>query len=122
VYKEGNELMVNNKKIVIANIVLVAVIIGISMWNLSATVSASLNNISQSISDVSYKIDDDPNQLIVYKSLGEAAHYLNIPKDDLQKIIDDKSSNIPYIKVGNKINFYRHALNEWIKSSTINID
>ena len=110
----------NNEGLVFKTI-LIAIIVGVCTSTMFGGIKDSIHQLSNSISDLANIPNNNSNDFIDM-SIGEAAVHLNISKDDLQKIIDDDSSDIPYIKIGNKIVFYRHALYKWAESAQININ
>jgi hypothetical protein len=102
------------------NLIIPSIIIAIAILDLGLKISSGLNNISETIS---YKSDlmDSTDPLQYYNGIGAAASYLGMTKAELKLIIENENSNIPYIKVGDKIIFYKDALDEWLKTSRINI-
>lgn len=112
--------MKNNNEGLVFKTILIVIIIGVCTSNMFGGIKDSIHQLSNSISDLANMTNNDSNDFIAM-SIGEAAVHLSIPQDDLQKIIDDNSTNIPYVKIDNKIIFYKHALYKWAESAQINL-
>lgn len=106
----------------------------ILILNLGYQLSENLNDISFKLSDISNSINslsivhnDDSD----YNSNNDtpekfdmtfASSYLNIEYDELVKLVEDKNSNIPFIRIGNDYIFYKDALDNWLKVAKVEID
>ena len=78
-------------------------------------VSIGLNNINNTINNI---MNADNSKDIL--TISEAADYLGISEDKLNKIINGSDGNktgIPHTTIGNEYLFSRKALNEWVESS-----
>ena len=113
--------MKNNNDGLIFKAILISVIVGACASSMFGGVKDSIHKLSNSIYELANRSNNDSMD-VVAMDIGEVSAYLDIPKDDLQKIIDDDSTDIPYIKIGNKIIFYKHSLYKWIESAQININ
>ena len=74
-------------------------------------VSIGLNNINNTMNA------DNSKDIL---TISEAADYLGISEDKLNKIINGSDGNktgIPHTTIGNEYLFSRKALNEWVESS-----
>lgn len=82
-------------------------------------ISIGLNNINNTIYDTINKIMNSDNSKEIL-TISEAADYLGISEDKLNKIINGSDGNktgIPHTTIGNEYLFSRKALNEWVESS-----
>lgn len=102
---------------------------GICIIDAGLKISNGLNNISDALYNVSGGLygmsepyENNYSDSLESYNLAQAATYLGISEENLMKIIEDKNSNIPYIKVGYIVTLHKHALDEWSKTATINID
>lgn len=112
--------MKNNNEGVRFKTILIVIIVCVCLSAIFGGIDDSFYQLSNSISDLA-NTNNNPNDCISM-DIGEASAYLNIPKDDLQRLVDNNSTDIPYIKIGDKIIFYRHALYKWIESTQVNIE
>lgn len=100
---------------------LIIAIASMYMYSLAGSINQGLYTLSNSISELARTTGNNPEDLNA-KNIGEAAVYLNIPKDTMLNIVEDEDSKIPHIKIGDTIIFYKQALDEWAKTARINIE
>lgn len=82
-------------------------------------ISIGLNNMNNTIYETINKMMNSDNSKEIL-TISEAADYLGISEDKLNKIIngsDDNKTGIPHTRIGNEYLFSRKALNEWVESS-----
>ncbi|MCZ8510819.1 helix-turn-helix domain-containing protein [Clostridioides difficile] len=96
------------------------IVIGVMILNLSLNLSSSVSDLTNKIEDTS--VATDKSSLVKFESIEEASSYLGIHKESLNKLLLDKNSKIPYLKIKGKYIFYRDALDEWIKNLSFVIE
>ncbi len=106
----------------------------ILILNLGYQLSENLNDISFKLSDISNSINslsivhnDDSdynsnNDTPEKFDMAFASSYLNVEYDELVKLVEDKNSNIPFIRIGDDYIFYKDALDNWLKVAKVEID
>lgn len=99
-----------------------AKIIASGMRDNGSNISSGLNNISQGLNGISNTIYSIKNQdnLISRKqiyNITDAANYLGISQFELESIVENKDSGIPYVKVNDKYIFNKDALDKWMSTA-----
>lgn len=79
----------------------------------------STNNISSSIEYVGDQLKelnekDHGIKNIMYMT--EAANYVGLTFNDFKTLIEEKKTNIPYVKVNNLYIFHKESLDEWLQN------
>lgn len=102
--------MNNEKKIGTAIIVLAfSILLG------SIILAVSINNLPNKVVNVEMKTEN-------VLSLEEAADYLGITAMSLEKTIETKSTEIPFLKLEGNYIFTKKGLDEWLTNTHIDLD
>lgn len=80
---------------------------------ISEGVSQGLNNFNNTINNKIVNNVEEKNNI----NLSDAAKYLGISEDMLIKVVYNKDSKIPYIKIDGYLIFNKNALDKWISES-----
>jgi excisionase family DNA binding protein len=92
---------------------------GVNILGGFTNVSSGLNNIVRTMSDANSINEVNKRNTI---DLATAANYLGITEDSLMKIINNKKSGIPYIKMGEFYILSKDALNKWLETARVEIE
>lgn len=88
-------------------------------------VESGLVNIGSGLNNISNNLNSYNQNQIISKdnySLDEAAVYLGITQDKLIKLVDNKGSGIPYVKIENSYIFNKNALAKWLETAKVEME
>lgn len=104
------------------SIIISASIVTKGMKNNGEYVRSGLGDIGSGLNSISSDINPNNKNQGIPKdnySLDDASTYLGIAENKLIKLVDDKGSGIPYIKIGSDYIFNRNALDKWLETAKI---
>lgn len=87
--------------------------VGTGIVNIGSVLSNASNNLTVHYQDKAMSRDN--------YNLDDAAAYLGITRDKLVKLVDNKDSGIPYVKIENNYIFNKKALEKWLETARIEI-
>lgn len=93
---------------------------------------ATLNGmyaIAQSTSSIGSVMNNQNNNNIIMNPMGnkvmldfvDTYRYLNISEDDLNKLVANPDTKIPYIKINGKYVFNKNALDKWLETARVEV-
>ncbi|GFP76689.1 hypothetical protein [Clostridium fungisolvens] len=81
--------------------------------------------IAQSNSNISNVMNNQNNNLIMngktMLDFVDTYRYLNISEDDLNKLVANSDTKIPYLKVNGKYIFNKNALDKWLETARVEV-
>ena len=100
------------------SIILLAICLVISAIIVSRSIRAASFNLQNGLARI--QIQASPTSSYQYKdtmSIYQAASYLEIDKDELEKLITDKKIDIPYTEINSHYVFCKSAIDKWVEKN-----
>lgn len=122
--------MNKDKNLILSGIVILLLIFNMIQMNRISkhvreidSINNQINYLRNEVSNLRFQTQNQPQVQVTGRdndkkimSAGELAGYLDIDISILFKIIENKDSKIPYLKVNDEYKFSKAAIDEWLKS------